>query len=373
MEELLEKENTTKNEDISTNNKCKILLVTHKPCKIPKSEFIVPIHAGREVALEKSKDGSINQQDLDWLIENTIGDNTGDNISAKNRYYSECSALYWAWKNYDELGNPDYIGLMHYRRHFIFDDEYYKTKWPIGTNFDKSMSTIRENFIDEYTINKIGLNDINIKQIINNNDIIVSYPSQFNILYPIEYASIRMDYFKNIPQVKIKDFDLMISIIKKKYPDYSADIDNYINGQRKYMFQMFIMKKDLFFKYCEFLFDILFEIEQMVDFNSYEINGKRSLGYLAEIMLTIFLIIQSKKQLLKIKECGIAIFNYTEPYDKLLEKANRTNFYYLNYLKYKIRYLLTINTKEKERLKVKYKNYKQQYKLTIEFKKVQNK
>ena len=85
MEELLQGKNIKKDEDLSMNNKCKILLVTHKPCKIPESEYIVPIHAGRAVALEKSKDGSINQEDLDWLIENTIGDNTGDNISAKNR------------------------------------------------------------------------------------------------------------------------------------------------------------------------------------------------------------------------------------------------------------------------------------------------
>lgn len=81
---------------------------------------------------------SADDERLAWLTSNMIGDDTGDNISHKNSSYNELTAVYWAWKNYDKLGNPDYIGLMHYRRHFIFreakfteslvdkiDDNYY--------------------------------------------------------------------------------------------------------------------------------------------------------------------------------------------------------------------------------------------------------
>ena len=59
------------------------------------------------------------------------GDDTGDNISALNDYYSELSAQYWAWKNYDTLGNPDYIGFMHDRRHFLFNEniELMEEEW----------------------------------------------------------------------------------------------------------------------------------------------------------------------------------------------------------------------------------------------------
>ena len=59
----------------------KILVAYHKPYKIFKSDVLVPIHVGRDVALQKSKDGVITNSDLEWLQKNTIGDNTGDNIS----------------------------------------------------------------------------------------------------------------------------------------------------------------------------------------------------------------------------------------------------------------------------------------------------
>ena len=50
-----------------------------------------------------------------------IGDNTGDNISVKNNRFCELIAQYFAWKNYDKLDNPDYIGFWYYRRVLNFN------------------------------------------------------------------------------------------------------------------------------------------------------------------------------------------------------------------------------------------------------------
>ena len=100
----------------------KILVCYHKKDVLYKSNILVPIHCGRAVATEKHKDGQISAADYDWLLRNTIGDDTGDNISKLNREVNEMTAIYWAWKNYDKLGNPDFIGLCHYRRLFNFAD-----------------------------------------------------------------------------------------------------------------------------------------------------------------------------------------------------------------------------------------------------------
>jgi len=43
-----------------------------------------------------------------------IGDDSGQNISARNPYYSELTGIYWAWKN----TRQDVVGSCHYRRFF---------------------------------------------------------------------------------------------------------------------------------------------------------------------------------------------------------------------------------------------------------------
>ena len=57
----------------------KILVATHKEYWMPEDEVYLPIHVGRE-----------NKAGLGYL-----GDNTGNNISAKNSNYCELTGLYW--------------------------------------------------------------------------------------------------------------------------------------------------------------------------------------------------------------------------------------------------------------------------------------
>ena len=86
----------------------KILVSYHDKHHLFKSDILTPIQTGCALAAER--------------FEEMIQDDDGKNISAENPRYAELSAQYWAWKNYQKLGNPDYIGFMHYRRHFIFNE-----------------------------------------------------------------------------------------------------------------------------------------------------------------------------------------------------------------------------------------------------------
>ena len=113
----------------------KILIGYHRPFHLFKSEILVPIHGGRKCALESSKDGKIDGADMNWLLNNCIGDDTGDNWSDQNRYLNEMTPIYWAWKNYDKLGDPKYIGFMQYGKHLIFNPymEISIQKWIEGS------------------------------------------------------------------------------------------------------------------------------------------------------------------------------------------------------------------------------------------------
>ena len=55
------------------------------------------------------------------------------------------------------------------------------------------------------------------------------------------------------------------------------------------MFNMFIMKKDIMDKYCEWLFDILFELEKRVDTSQYDNFHARFYGRVSELLLDVWL------------------------------------------------------------------------------------
>lgn len=63
----------------------KILVASHKKAEMPEDSMYLPVHVGR-----------VLYPDREFGYQS---DAEGDNISIKNPYYCELTALYWAWKN----------------------------------------------------------------------------------------------------------------------------------------------------------------------------------------------------------------------------------------------------------------------------------
>lgn len=212
----------------------KILVATHKKYQMPLDEIYLPIHVG--------------SNDKEYL--NYTKDNTGNNISNKNANYCELTGVYWAWKNVD----ADYIGLSHYRRHFYLK----KSKNKFASILNK-----------EQAINLL---------------------SKFDIIVPNKRKYyIETNYSHYIHAHKQEGLDSIIQIIKTHYPDYSIALDLVMNRTWAHMFNMFIMKKEYFDKYCEWLFDILFKVEKCLDISAYTASEARVFGYLSELMLDVWL------------------------------------------------------------------------------------
>lgn len=198
-----------------------------------KDDILTPVHLGR--ALIKEQDAGIK-----WLFDNMEGDDTGDNISEKNASYNELTAIYWAWKNFDVLGNPDYIGFMHYRRHFVFMQN--------GKTYLETTKTEKNKYLE-----KINYSAQNIEKILNECDFVTNAPYKRTSVY---------NHYKNAHN--ISDLEKSLEIIENKFPEYLKDAKEYFNGTKAYFYNMFILPRDIFFLYCNFIFGVLFELEKTV-------------------------------------------------------------------------------------------------------------
>lgn len=275
-----------------------IFTAYHKKFPIPDVDIIFPIHTGRDCTKE-TKDGKIKTEELEWLESKTIGDNTGDNISKRNREYSECTALYWAWKNVD-INKYKYVGLNQYRRMFILNDEYDKAR----NNQEKEVHKCVHYKADKKKLtDKIGLTDANIVDILSKYDVIVPYPCD---LEKKKIHSVYEDWVVAIPGVHVNDLVMLEEKYKEFYPAETEAFSEYLNSPNKMMYQIFITTPKIFNEYCEWLFDILFKIEKNVNVDLYTTNGKRTMGYLAEVLYGFYFMHKEKKGELKVRHCGVA-------------------------------------------------------------------
>ena len=78
-------------------------------------------------------------------------------------------------------------------------------------------------------------------------------------------------------------------MIEEKYIDYLPYFDKLHTRKSAHMFNMFIMKKEILNGYCEWLFDILFELEKRIDNSKYDNFHARFYGRISELLLDIYL------------------------------------------------------------------------------------
>lgn len=231
----------------------KILVATHKKYWMPNDDVYLPIHVGRE-----------GKADLGY-----IGDNTGDNISAKNANYCELTGLYWAWKNLD----CDYIGLCHYRRYFSSDSLIHEVE-------------VYKNFND---INNYILKKENYEELLKDIDVILPKKFYFNKMTIYEHYKLAHN---------INDLDECYKIVCEFYPDYRYAFKKVMGYNSFYGNNMFVMKKECFNNYMQWLFKILFELEKRVDISEYDNYQARIYGFLSERLFNVWL----EKNKLNIKE-----------------------------------------------------------------------
>lgn len=266
----------------------KILMACHKEeIHFPDNDLIFPIQVGSALSAKR--------------FDGMLHDDEGDNISDKNRCYCELTALYWAWKNIQ----ADYVGLFHYRRYLSFSDQHFTSNYFGDVLLDTN---------DDDTLDAIGFNEQQMRSIIEDADIILPEKSGF-----LGKPTLREQY-NYAKQHKIEDLDVLCEIISEKNPEMADILDRVFDAKEGYFCNMFIMRKDIFDRYCEWLFPILEEHEKRRDYSDYDPASYRVSGYLSERMLNVFIEHLRRTEDYKIKELQRVFFEDVDQ-PKLLEPA----------------------------------------------------
>ena len=264
-------------------SKIKILTSFHKESDLFVSEIVQPIQVGTDV------NGVVSTKYLH--------DNTGEQISAKNRMYCELTAQYWAWKNLD----ADYYGFMHYRRYFSFSESNLKC--------DQYGNIIYPRITPE-TLKELGYTDNSIRHMVEPYDVLSVEPQDTRVM---DGSADVYEHYQRSKYHRISDLDTVVQIIDEKYPEYSGPCKEYLHGHFGYFCNMYILKKEVFQDYCAWAFDILAEHERRTDLTDYDINEYRVSGFLAERLWGIYYTKIKQDGRLKCKELQKSYFIDTKP------------------------------------------------------------
>ena len=177
-----------------------IYTLTHKHFTKPDDNMYVPLQVGTAI-----------NSPLGYLR-----DDTGDNISALNGYYSELTGLYWIWKNVHDI---NYVGTCHYRRYLIDENEHIMNEKQY------------EQIFKEYEL-------VTTKRVVLNNSYHYGFSANHNVTA----------------------LDMTGEVIKELYPEYYDTFIQLVNGNETYFGNMIVTSKELFDKYAEWLFTIFFAL-----------------------------------------------------------------------------------------------------------------
>ena len=179
-------------------------------------------------------------------LEGMLHDDAGENISARNPSFCEMTAVYWIWKN----TRDPWIGIAHYRRLF-------SNRWDDGE----------------------VLSTRDAKRLLQRYDVILPQTAHLR-------RSVQENYCAN--DGTGEDLRLLRAVLAETEPAYVETCDRYLQGRTTCYLNMMICRRPVFDEYCRWLFPILFEMEKRVDLTVREGNQKRIFGYLAELLLNVW-------------------------------------------------------------------------------------
>lgn len=255
----------------------KIFSAYHLDAPRPSTTYFEPVHVGK-------KSSNLT------LYGMTTDSTYMDNISDKNRFYSELTMQYHIWKS--ETKHLDFVGMCHYRRLFNplgtaiiqpcdLSFEYGKTSRPQTTFNQTTFDAVTSSYAQELIQQKLQCCDIITLTAFNKTN-------KWPLLSMVELGWISakaLTIFFEVCQSKMtnQDFTRFIEVM-------NFQNDHYCNN-------MLITSSELFNQYSAWLFDILFDFENAMIDEEHRTNttiiNPRMIGYFSEYMLKPWIILNN--------------------------------------------------------------------------------
>lgn len=211
------------------------------PYRVP--DWITPIQVGAALCEERVAD---------------LVDCDGENISEKNKNYSELTALYWMWKNKlsekSVADGGDYYGLVHYRRILDLSQD------------------------DVFRLTDNGV------------DAVLPYPMP----YEPNIESHHMRYLKE------EDWNAVLSALEELQPQYAQKFPAVLGQRYLYNYNIVVARQSVLEEYCSWLFPILERVEQIAPDGAN--RADRYIGYVAETLATLYFMVN--RDVLRIVHAG---------------------------------------------------------------------
>lgn len=239
----------------------KLFVCCHQQTEVPEHSLLVPLQVGAALA--------------NVHFPGFVHDDAGDNISMKNRSYCELTAQYWAWKN----AVADYYGFFHYRR-YLYPDVRAGLPYRIERRATSAL------------LDRLGYGSF--PELIQKYDVILPKGEDMHIPVREHYGKAPFHHRRDIHQIE--------EIIQTDYPAYTEAMEQYLANSVGYFGNIFIMKRDLFYPYCAWLFSIMDEFDVSSAHSRYTAQEQRVNGYLAERLLGVYVTQMRRDPSVKILE-----------------------------------------------------------------------
>lgn len=171
--------------------------------------------------------------------DNFLHDDSGDNITGKNRYFGEHTGLYWVWKN----TQVEAVGWCHYRRYFspvLFPESQYM----VEVTRDSAQTILSVDPAGTIFNYELAFSDIILPRHIQLGGSIAAQYCRFH---------------------RQEDWLEMMRALYDFYPDEAPAIQKFFDTQASiHPACLFMTKRPHFEAFCEWLFPFLFHLEMRI-------------------------------------------------------------------------------------------------------------